>query len=187
MRNRRVSGPHRSSIAPRTLDLRVASAAMAVRRRAARRDRRAISRPSRRKRPQLWNGRILLGCNPVFAAGRLQRRLFSRPISPASWPGGTGAFPDRSVFNGFGMGALRSRDGAFVARVRWASTPRTPVAIYFPSGTPDRDDVRRYRLDIERQQHRPRGRGRNRPHRRRLPGAEVHWDCVCTDVADRDG
>ncbi len=35
------------------------------------------------------------------------RPIISRPISPVSWRGATGAFPDRDVFNGFGMGALR--------------------------------------------------------------------------------
>src|SRR6202030_3427041 len=56
-------------------------------------------------------------------------------------------FPDASVFNGFGMGALRASDGAFILG---EMGPHTSNAgrVYFPSGTPDLDDIRDGAVDI---------------------------------------
>ena len=117
-----------------------------------------------RERPKLWNGRVLLGRNPVFAAGRFSADYFETDFASfLAWR--DWGFPDRGVFNGFGMGALRSRDGAFVLGEMGEHTSNAG-RIYFPSGTPDLDDVSGDAAR-HRRQHRPRGRGRNRPHRRR--------------------
>ena len=56
-------------------------------------------------------------------------------------------FPDHTVFNGFGMGALRSNDGAFVLGEMAAHTANGG-RVYFPSGTPDLDDLRDGMVDI---------------------------------------
>jgi 8-oxo-dGTP pyrophosphatase MutT (NUDIX family) len=132
-----------------------------------------------RKRPKLWNGRILLGCNPVFAAGRFSADYFETDFASfLAWR--DWGFPDRGVFNGFGMGALRSRDGAFVLGEMGEHTSNAG-RIYFPSGTPDRDDVSGDRLDIE---------GSIAREVEEETGvaaadyrAEPHWDCVCTGAA----
>ncbi len=133
----------------------------------------------RRKRSQLWNGRILLGCNPVFAAGRLSADYFETDFASfLAWR--DWGFPDRSVFNGFGMGALRSNDGAFVLGEMGGHTSNAG-RIYFPSGTPDRDDVSGDRLDIAG------SIAREVEEETGLTAAdyraEAHWDCVCTGVA----
>jgi hypothetical protein len=51
------------------------------------------------------------------------------------------------VFNGFGMGALRCADGAFVLGEMGQHTSNAG-RIYFPSGTPDLDDVIDGMVDI---------------------------------------
>ena len=51
------------------------------------------------------------------------------------------------MFNGFGMGALRGSDGAFVLGEMGQHTSNAG-RIYFPSGTPDPDDVKGETLDI---------------------------------------
>jgi 8-oxo-dGTP pyrophosphatase MutT (NUDIX family) len=132
-----------------------------------------------RKRPKLWNGQVLLGCNPVFAAGRFSADYFETDFASfLAWR--DWGFPDRGVFNGFGMGALRSRDGAFVLGEMGEHTSNAG-RIYFPSGTPDRDDVSGDRLDIEG------SIAREVEEEIGLTAAdyraEAHWDCVSTGVA----
>jgi 8-oxo-dGTP pyrophosphatase MutT (NUDIX family) len=99
-----------------------------------------------REKPALWNGRVLLGRNPVFAAGRFSASYFETDFASfLAWR--DWGFPDSGVFNGFGMGALRCADGAFVLG---EMGPHTANAgrIYFPSGTPDLDDISDGAVDI---------------------------------------
>ena len=49
--------------------------------------------------------------------------------------------PDRSVANGFAMGALRGSDGAFICGVM-ADHTANAGRVYFAAGTPDRSDLR---------------------------------------------
>ena len=101
---------------------------------------------ARREKPQMWNGRVLLGRHPVFAGERLTASYsetdFASFLAWRDW-----GFPDKGVFNGFGMGALRSVDGAFVLGEMGQHTS-TAGRIYFPSGTPDLDDIRDGGVDI---------------------------------------
>ncbi|MBR0825767.1 NUDIX hydrolase [Bradyrhizobium manausense] len=99
-----------------------------------------------RERPQLWNGRILLGRDPVFDRDHFAATYFETDFASfLAWR--DWGFPDKAVFNGFGMGALRASDGAFVMGVMGHHTANAG-RIYFPSGTPDPDDVRDDRLDM---------------------------------------
>ena len=67
----------------------------------------------RREKPKMWNGRVLLARNAVFNGGRLSASYFETDFASfLAWR--DWGFPDRGVFNGFGMGALRAADGAFV-------------------------------------------------------------------------
>lgn len=99
-----------------------------------------------REKPDLFNGRVLFGRNPVFAGTHFSAEFFETDF--ASWLAWRDfGYPDRDVFNGFGMGALRGDDGAYVLGEMAASTANGGK-IYFPSGTPDLNDVRGDRLDI---------------------------------------
>jgi 8-oxo-dGTP pyrophosphatase MutT (NUDIX family) len=100
----------------------------------------------RSEKPQLWNGRVLLGRDPVFAGDRLRARYFETDFASfLAWR--DWGFPDSGVFNGFGMGALRACDGGFLLGEMGDHTANAG-RIYFPSGTPDLDDVKRDAVDI---------------------------------------
>lgn len=132
-----------------------------------------------RERPALWNGRVLLGRNPVFAGGRFSASYFETDFASfLAWR--DWGFSDSSVFNGFGAGALRCADGAFVLG---EMGPQTSNAgrIYFPSGTPDLDDIKDGAVDI------PGSVMRELEEETGLaPGeyeTEPHWHCVYTGSA----
>ena len=94
----------------------------------------------------IWNGRVLIARNPVFAEARFSAEYFETDFASfLAWR--DWGFPDREVFNCFGMGALRASDGAFLLG---EMAPHTANAgrIYFPSGTPDLQDVSDGRVDI---------------------------------------
>jgi 8-oxo-dGTP pyrophosphatase MutT (NUDIX family) len=100
----------------------------------------------RREKPEIWNGRVLLGRNTVRTGERLAADYFETDFASfLAWR--DWGFPDASVFNGFGMGALRSSDGAFLLG-EMADHTANAGRIYFPAGTPDPDDVRDGMLDI---------------------------------------
>src|SRR5258708_36583096 len=85
-----------------------------------------------REKP-LWNGRILLARDPVFTGERFGACYFEADFASfLAWR--DWGFPDREVFNGFGMGALRCSDGAFILGEMGQHTSNAG-RIYFPSGT----------------------------------------------------
>jgi 8-oxo-dGTP pyrophosphatase MutT (NUDIX family) len=99
-----------------------------------------------REKPKLWNGQVLLGRNPVFAGDRLTASYFETDFASfLAWR--DWGFPDKDVFNGFGMGALLSSDGAFALGEMGQHTSNAG-RVYFPSGTPDLDDIRGGAVDI---------------------------------------
>jgi 8-oxo-dGTP pyrophosphatase MutT (NUDIX family) len=100
----------------------------------------------RREKPEIWNGRVLLGRNTVRSDDHLAADYFETDFASfLAWR--DWGFPDASVFNGFGMGALRSSDGAFLLG-EMADHTSNAGRIYFPAGTPDPDDVRDGMLDV---------------------------------------
>jgi 8-oxo-dGTP pyrophosphatase MutT (NUDIX family) len=134
---------------------------------------------AQREKPKMWNGRVLLGRHPVFAGSRLTASYFETDFASfLAWR--DWGFPDRDVFNGFGMGALRCADGAFVLGEMGEHTANAG-RIYFPAGTPDLDDVVDGTVDISgsvaRELEEETGL---------VPGdyrSEVDWHCVYTGPA----
>src|SRR6266853_2578532 len=101
---------------------------------------------AQRAKPKIWNGRVLLGRNPVSTENRFTASYFEADFASfLAWR--DGGFADKSVFNGFGMGALRCSDGAFVLGEMAAHTANAG-RIYFPSGTPDLDDIANGAVDL---------------------------------------
>jgi 8-oxo-dGTP pyrophosphatase MutT (NUDIX family) len=132
-----------------------------------------------REKPKLWNGQVLLGRKPVFNGERLSASYFQTDFASfLAWR--DWGFPDSDVFNGFGMGALLSRDGAFVLGEMGEHTANAG-RVYFPSGTPDLDDIKGNALDIEGSVAREVEEETGLTPADYRPGA--HWDCVFTGVA----
>ena len=131
------------------------------------------------EKPKMWNGRVLLGRNPVFAGNRFTACYFETDFASfLAWR--DWGFPDKDVFNGFGMGALRCADGAFVLGEMGQHTSNAG-RIYFPSGTPDLDDIRDGEVDITGSV------ARELEEETGLKPAEyrgdAHWHCVFTGPA----
>jgi hypothetical protein len=132
-----------------------------------------------REKPELWNGRVLLGRQPDFTAGRCSADYFETDFASfLAWR--DWGFPDSDVFNGFGMGALRASDGAFVVGEMGGHTANAG-RVYFPSGTPDLDDIRNGLVDIA---------GSVAREIREETGlteadytASAYWDCVISGAA----
>jgi 8-oxo-dGTP pyrophosphatase MutT (NUDIX family) len=126
------------------------------------------------EKPRMWNGRVLLGRHPVFAGTNFSASYFEADFAAfLAWR--DWGFPDKSVFNGFGMGALRSKDGAFVLGEMGGHTANAG-RIYFPSGTPDLDDILGDTVDISGSV------AREVAEETGLTAADyradAHWDCV---------
>src|SRR6202049_1287702 len=131
-----------------------------------------------REKP-IWNGRILLARDPVFTEERFSAGYFEADFASfLAWR--DWGFPDTGVFNGFGMGALRCSDGAFVLGEMGQHTANAG-RIYFPSGTPDLDDIRDGAVDI------PGSVAREVEEETGLTPADYravpHWDCVVAGAA----
>jgi hypothetical protein len=101
----------------------------------------------KRAQPALWNGRVMLLYQWALVDGRFTGAYFDTDFaSMIAWR--DWGFPDPLVRNCFAQGALRSADGAFLLGVMGAHTANAGK-IYFPSGTPDLDDVIGDAVDLD--------------------------------------
>ena len=97
---------------------------------------------ARRKadKPAIFNGPVLMIARSRLLEDTLEAEFFETPYASfLTWL--DLGFPDRSVQNGFAMGALTAADGAYLLG---EMGPHTSQAgrVYFPAGTPDPTDVR---------------------------------------------
>ena len=106
----------------------------------------AYFRALRRDKPDLWNGPVMLLRDWAVRDHRLTGAFFETDFaSMLAWR--DWGFPDDAVRNCFAQAALRSGDGAYLLGVMGAHTANAGK-IYFPSGTPDPDDVQGETVDL---------------------------------------
>ena len=100
----------------------------------------------RREKPQLFDGRVLILRDGRIENGALTGSFIETDFSAFLFWREEG-FPPAGVRNCFAMAAIESADGAFVLG---EMAPHTAPAgqIYFPSGTPDGNDVVAGRVDL---------------------------------------
>lgn len=133
----------------------------------------------KRAKPNIWNGQVLLARGPACVGDCFSASYFGTDFASfLAWR--DWGFADPSVFNGFGMGALRCADGAFVMGEMGPHTS-TAGRIYFPAGTPDPDDIVGDRVDLA---------GSVTRELEEETGltpedyeAAPHWDCITTGAA----
>jgi hypothetical protein len=102
----------------------------------------------RRQRPSLWNGKVLLARECAFEETTFRAAFFETDFASfLAWR--DWGFPDKDVRNCFAMAAIRTADDAFLLGVMGPHTSNSGH-IYFPSGTPDPEDVIGNRVDFER-------------------------------------
>jgi 8-oxo-dGTP pyrophosphatase MutT (NUDIX family) len=100
----------------------------------------------RAQRPQIWNGRVVLASRYSIADGLLTGSCFETDFASfLAWR--DWGFPAADAVNCFAMGALRSRDNAFLLGVMGAHTVNAG-RVYFPAGTPEPEDVADGALDL---------------------------------------
>jgi 8-oxo-dGTP pyrophosphatase MutT (NUDIX family) len=101
--------------------------------------------------PQLFNGRVLmLGAHEYVNHG--DARVLTGQFLEADFADFLAwrefGFPASNACNGFSMAALRGADGGFLVGEMAAHTA-SAGAIYFPAGTPDRQDLDGDVVDLE--------------------------------------
>ena len=147
---------------------------------AARRDHRRISPAKQREKPQIWNGRILLGRNPVFSRSGFQRQLFRDRFCQSSWPGATGVFRTRmcSTVSAWARCAAMTAPSC---SARWASIPPMPGASIFRQARPISTISAAARSTWPAAW---RAKSRRKPGWPRPTTAPIaHWDCVVSGAA----
>ncbi len=103
-------------------------------------------------KPRMFNGRVLLQHRGAVEHDPDGRRVFRGAYLETDFKAFLAwrdfGFPSAGVRNGFGMAALSSSDGAFVMGEMSVHTANAGI-VYFASGTPDPQDIRDGRVDIE--------------------------------------
>ena len=102
----------------------------------------------KRDKPALFNGRVMMLHTFDLAGDTIRGEAFETDYAAMTawhrWDQ-----PDKSVVNFFGLAALQSSDDAYLMAVMGAHTANAGQ-VYFPTGTPDRDDLFGDVIDLDR-------------------------------------
>jgi len=101
----------------------------------------------RRKKPALWNGRVLMMHRQVIEHGLLRGEFLETDYASFSAWKHRGR-PHAEVRDCFSAAAIQSSDGAFLLGVMGAHTFNAG-RVYFPCGTPDPNDIVGGKVDFE--------------------------------------
>ena len=101
----------------------------------------------RRKKPELWNGRVLMMHHQVIEHGTLRGEFLETDYASFSAWKHRGR-PHAEVRDCFSAAAIQSSDGAFLLGVMGAHTFNAGK-VYFPCGTPDPNDIVGGKVDFE--------------------------------------
>jgi 8-oxo-dGTP pyrophosphatase MutT (NUDIX family) len=99
------------------------------------------------EKPEMFDGRVLLGVQARIEDGALCARYADVSFSAFHWWRAAG--PDRGLRNVFGAAAVVTADGA-VLLGRMAPHTAPSGQLYFPCGTPDLEDIFDGRVDLDR-------------------------------------
>ena len=101
----------------------------------------------KRQQPQLWNGRVLLLHNYQIDKAVLRGAFLETDFaSYLAWR--ERDYPPADVWDCFGSAAVLSADDAFLLGVMGPQTANAGL-IYFPCGTPDPDDIKGGKIDLD--------------------------------------
>ena len=107
----------------------------------------ALFADMRRKKPALWNGRVLLMHRQVIEHGVLRGEFIETDYASfVAWK--HLGRPHAEVRDCFSAAAIQSSDGAFLLGVMGAHTFNAGK-VYFPCGTPDPNDIVVGKVDFE--------------------------------------
>jgi len=105
----------------------------------------------RAQKPRLFNGRVMMMSGYRIEQDAQGKVLYGTGFETdykafLAWR--DFGFPDQNAMNCFAMAALRSADGAFMLG-RMGNHTAAAGRLYFPAGTPDQDDLKDGRIDLE--------------------------------------
>jgi 8-oxo-dGTP pyrophosphatase MutT (NUDIX family) len=107
----------------------------------------AFFEATRKEKPTLWNGRVLLMHHQVLEAGIFRGEYLETDYASfAAWR--HWGRPTAGVRDCFGAGAVIAGDGSVLLGVMGAETFNAGL-IYFPCGTPDPDDIVDGTVDLD--------------------------------------
>jgi 8-oxo-dGTP pyrophosphatase MutT (NUDIX family) len=102
----------------------------------------------KKERPALWNGRVFMLRDYMVTSTALSGNFFETGFAELlAWR--DWGYPDQTIRSCFAMAAIETADKSFMLGVMGEHTAN-PGKIYFPTGTPDADDLFGDHVDLDK-------------------------------------